>query len=67
MSAETSDMTLHERLIALQSREELERKHIKSSGRYSRRIWTQEWLDLCDRESSEFVKWFNDRGAVMSR
>jgi hypothetical protein len=42
-------MTLHERLVALQSDKELERKAKKARERAN--LWTQEELDAADREA----------------
>ncbi len=42
---------LHERLVALQSDAELERKWRKAQGRWSNQYWAQEWLDVARRRA----------------
>lgn len=51
---------LHERLMARQSDEELERKWRKAEGRWSNRYWAQEWLDLADRRAERMAAIFQD-------
>lgn len=48
-------MNLHERLIARQSDEELERKARKAVCKSN--IWTQEELDAADREAHHLKEW----------
>jgi hypothetical protein len=48
--------TLHERLIALQSDEEIARKWVKAQGRWSNHYWAQEWLDVADRRAKHLFK-----------
>lgn len=50
--------SLHKRLIALQSDEELERKWRKAQGRWSNRYWGQEELDVADREAKRMADYF---------
>jgi len=55
-----SGMTLHERLVEMQSDEELERKCKKASGRNAKRYWQQEELDLAYRRAkrlSDNLRW----------
>ena len=51
---------LHERLIARQSDEELERKWAKAEGRHSNQFWTQEWLDVAKRRAKHIAEYFRD-------
>lgn len=37
---------------------ELERKWNKAQGRWSRRYWAQEWLDLAAARAKEWSAWF---------
>lgn len=52
--------TLHERLVELQSDDELERKWVKAKGRHSNQFWAQELLDVARRRGArlaEAIKW----------
>ena len=46
--------SLHERLVALQSTEELKRKADKAA-QLKAKLWTQEELDYCDRQGLELA------------
>jgi hypothetical protein len=63
----TNLMKLHERLIALQSDEELERKWRKAEGRWSNRYWAQEWLDLADRQAQHMYEYLASGVSTQSR
>jgi hypothetical protein len=52
-----TDLTLHDRLVALQTTEELERKARKAA---TKDTWTQEDIDLARRQAQELhasLKW----------
>ena len=54
-----TDANLHERLIARQTDEELERKADKACMRRGK-LWTQEELDAADREAEKLAAYFRD-------
>ena len=49
-----AEAELHERLVALQPDEELRRKAEKAR---QRGIWTQEDIDLANREAKRLLEW----------
>lgn len=51
--SKTSKKSLHERLIAIQSIEELERKRWKARRRG---FWTQEDIDLAERKADQYLQ-----------